>query len=125
MRPVGGNGRSPRKLKVVSTSEVEKMDSLDSLQDGLVVKKNARAVTLSVDAEVSLVGRTIFMTISQLTHLHISIPASGSPPGGVPEECFPSVPLPWVSADSRRVSFARAITVLGAARYSRGGRYLR
>ena len=43
MRPAGGNGRSPRKLKVVYTSEVEKMDSLDSLADGLVVKKNAMA----------------------------------------------------------------------------------
>ena len=39
------------------------------------------------------------MAIAQLTHLHISIPASESPPGAVPEECFPSVPLPRVSAD--------------------------
>ena len=30
MRPAGGNSRSSRKLNVVSTSEVEKMDSLDS-----------------------------------------------------------------------------------------------
>ena len=52
MRPAGGNGRSPRKLKVVSTSEVGKMDSLDSFPDGLVVGQNARAVSLSVDAEV-------------------------------------------------------------------------
>ena len=29
------------------------------------------------------------MAIAQLTHLHISIPASGAPPGQVPEQCFP------------------------------------
>ena len=40
------------------------------------------------------------MAIAQLTQLHIIIPASGSEGGGgaVPEECFPSVPLPRVSA---------------------------
>ena len=37
---------------MVSTSEVEKMDSLDSFADILVVKKNAMAVPLSADAEV-------------------------------------------------------------------------
>ena len=47
------------------------------------------------------------MAIAQLTHLHISIPASGALPGVVPEDCFPSV-------DSRRVSFASVITILGA-----------
>ena len=55
------------------------------------------------------------MAIAQLTHLHISVPASGSPPGAVPEEFFPSVLLHRVLEDSRRVSFASAITVLGAA----------
>ena len=54
------------------------------------------------------------MAIAQLTHLHISIPASGAPPGAVPEDCFPSVSLSWVSAEYRQVSFASAITVLGA-----------
>ena len=49
MRPAGGNSRSPRKSNVVSTSEVGKMDSFP---DGLVVKKNARVVSLSVGAEV-------------------------------------------------------------------------
>ena len=48
MRPAGWNSRSPRKLSVVSTSEVGKMDSFP---DGLVVKKNARVVSLSGDAE--------------------------------------------------------------------------
>ena len=42
MRPARGNGRSPTNLKVVSTSEVGKMDSFP---DGLVVKKNGRAVS--------------------------------------------------------------------------------
>ena len=49
------------------------------------------------------------MAIAQLTHLHISVPASA-----VPEECFPSVPLSRVSEDSRRVFFASAIMVLVA-----------
>ena len=62
---------------------------------------------------LSLVGRA--MAIVQLTHLHISIPASGSARGAIPEECFPPVPLPWVSADPRRVSFASEVTVLGVA----------
>ena len=43
-----GNSRSPRKLNVVSTSEVGKMDSFP---DVLVVKKNASVVSLSVGAE--------------------------------------------------------------------------
>ena len=49
--PAGGNSRSPKKLNVMSTSEVEMMDSLDNFPDGLVVKRNARAVSLSADAE--------------------------------------------------------------------------
>ena len=52
MRPASGNSLSPKKLNVMSTSEVEKMDSLDSFPDGLVVKRNARAVPLLADAEV-------------------------------------------------------------------------
>ena len=52
MRPAGGNGRSPRQLKVVSTSEVDKIQDLDSFPDGLVVKKNVRVVSLSVHVEV-------------------------------------------------------------------------
>ena len=43
MRPAGGNSGSPRKLNVVSTSEIGK---IDSFSDGLVVRKNARAVPL-------------------------------------------------------------------------------
>ena len=56
------------------------------------------------------------MAIAQLTHLHISIPVSGSAGAVVPEKCFPSVPLPRVSADPCRVSFASMVTVLGVAR---------
>ena len=52
MRPAGGNSRSPKKLNVMYTSEVENMDSLDSFPEGLVVKRNARAVSLSDDVEV-------------------------------------------------------------------------
>ena len=48
MRPAGRNSRSPRKLSVVSTSEVGKMDSFP---DGLVVKQNVRVVSLLCDAE--------------------------------------------------------------------------
>ena len=49
MRPARGNSRSSRKLNVVSTSEVEKMDSFP---DGLVVERNAGTMSLSADAEV-------------------------------------------------------------------------
>ena len=52
MRPAGGNSRSPKKLNVISSGEVEMMDSLDNCPDGLVVKRNARVVSLSADAEV-------------------------------------------------------------------------
>ena len=61
---------------------------------------------------LSLVSRA--MAIAQLTHPHISILASGAPPGAVPEDCFPSVPLSRVSANSRRVSFYSVTTILGA-----------
>ena len=36
---------------------------------------------------LSFVGQA--MAIAQLTNLHISIPASGAPPGEVPDVCFP------------------------------------
>ena len=39
------------------------------------------------------------MAIAQLTHLHISILASGALPGAVPEDYFPSEQLARVSAD--------------------------
>ena len=52
MRPAGCNSRSPRNVNVISTGEVEMMDSLDNFSDGLVVKRNDRAVSLSAEAEV-------------------------------------------------------------------------
>ena len=50
--PAGGNSRSPRKSNVISTGEVEMMDSLGTFSDGLVVKKNDKAIPLSAEAEV-------------------------------------------------------------------------
>ena len=55
------------------------------------------------------------MAIAELTQLHITIPASGSGGEAVPEECFPTVPLPRVSMVTRRVSFATEVSVLGAS----------
>ena len=48
---------------------------------------------------LALVSRA--MAIAELTHLHITIPASGSAGEAVPEECFPTVPLPQVSVVTR------------------------
>ena len=42
------------------------------------------------------------MAIAQLTHLHLTIPSSGSPLEPVPLECYPVVPLSRESAISRR-----------------------
>ena len=52
------------------------------------------------------------MAIAQLTHLHLTIPWSGSSPEPVPPECFPVVPLSRKSAVSRQVSFARDVAVI-------------
>ena len=60
---------------------------------------------------LSFVARA--MAIAQLTHLHISIPASGAPPGEVPEECFLRSTPSRGPTDPRRVSFASGVTVLG------------
>ena len=55
------------------------------------------------------------MAIAKLTHLRISIPSSGAPPGQVPVECFPGG-APHVRPPSRRhVSFADEVTLLGDA----------
>ena len=53
------------------------------------------------------------MVIAQLTHLNISSPASGMPPGQVPAECFPGVASTWELPSSRHISFASDVTVLG------------
>ena len=74
MRPARGNSRSSRKLNVVSTSEVGKMDSL---LDGLVVKKNARVVSLSIGAELFSPE---------------AVPSGGAPTGKRPESYRNYVP---------------------------------
>ena len=53
------------------------------------------------------------MAIAWLTHLRISIPSSGAPPGCVPADCYTGgAPRKnWLS--SQRVSFADDVTVLG------------
>ena len=40
------------------------------------------------------------MAIARLTHLKISIPSSGAPPGQVPAECFPEGDAPCASVSS-------------------------
>ena len=53
------------------------------------------------------------MAIAQLTHLRISVPASGVQLGQVRADCYPGgVPLKD-RPSSRRVSFAEDVTVLG------------
>ena len=52
------------------------------------------------------------MAIAQLTHLYISIPASGAPPGEVPADCFPGA-VTSADADAPwRVSFAPEVSLL-------------
>ena len=60
------------------------------------------------------------MAIAQLTHLHLTIPSSGSTSEPVPSECYLVVPLSRESAISRRVSFARDVAVLAAFFSGRG-----
>ena len=55
------------------------------------------------------------MGIAQLTHLHLTIPASGSVVEPVLEECYPAVPLPRAPVLSRRVSFAQEVAVIESA----------
>ena len=54
------------------------------------------------------------MAIARLTHLRISIPSSGAPPGQVPPECFPGNTAPVPQSRRRRVSFADEVTMLDA-----------
>ena len=59
---------------------------------------------------IGFVGRA--MAIVRLTHLHLTVPSSGSILEPVPGECYPVVPLPRESTISRRVSFAREVAVI-------------
>ena len=52
---------------------------------------------------------------SRAPPLHISVPASGMPPGQVPAECFPGDTSAWELTSPRRVTFASDVTVLGGA----------
>ena len=62
---------------------------------------------------LSFIGRA--MAIAHLTKLRISIPASGAPPGLVPDDCYPGGVPSQDLPSSRRVSFAKDVTVLGGA----------
>ena len=62
---------------------------------------------------LSFVGQA--MAIAQLTQLRISIPASGAPPGLVPDDCYPGGVPSQDLPSSCRVSFAKDVTVLGDA----------
>ena len=52
------------------------------------------------------------MAISRLTHLWISIPPSGAPPGHVPADCFPGGAPERNRPGSLRVSFADDVSML-------------
>ena len=52
------------------------------------------------------------MAIARLTHLRISIPASGAPPGQVPADCFPGGAPRQNRPGALRVTFADAISGL-------------
>ena len=53
------------------------------------------------------------MAIARLTHLRISIPASGVPPGRVPSDCYPGGAPRRNRPGSHRMSFDDDVTVLG------------
>ena len=52
------------------------------------------------------------MAIARLTHLHLTVPSSGSILEPVPGECYPVVPLPRELMISCRVSFAREVAII-------------
>ena len=53
------------------------------------------------------------MAIAQLTHLRISIPASGAPPGQVPADCFPGGAAQERRLSQHYLSFADEVSMLG------------
>ena len=53
------------------------------------------------------------MAIAQLTHLQISVPASGAPPGQVPADCYPGGAPHTKRPSPRHVSCAEEVTMLG------------
>ena len=52
------------------------------------------------------------MAIARLTHLRLSIPLSGAPPGQVPASCFPDAVTPVTQPLPHRVSFAEEVITL-------------
>ena len=52
------------------------------------------------------------MAIARLTHLRLSIPLSGAPPGKVSESCFPDAETAVAQPLPRRVSFAEDVDTL-------------
>ena len=56
---------------------------------------------------LSFVGRA--MAIAQFTHLRISVPSSGAPPGEVPVDCFQNTDTSAVTMAPWRVTFAPGI----------------
>ena len=52
------------------------------------------------------------MAIARLTHLRLSIPLSGAPPGKVPESCYPEAESAVAQPLPRRVSFAEDVDML-------------
>ena len=54
------------------------------------------------------------IAIARLTHLRISIPASGAPPGRVPADCYPGGAPQKIHPGSQLVSFAEDVTMLGS-----------
>ena len=52
------------------------------------------------------------MAITRLTHLRLSIPLSGAPPGKVPESCYPEAESAVAKPLPRCVSFAEDVDML-------------
>ena len=52
------------------------------------------------------------MAIARLTHLRLSVPLSGAPPGKVPESCYPEAESAVTQPLPRRVSFAEDVDTL-------------
>ena len=52
------------------------------------------------------------MAIARLTHLRLSIPLSGAPPGQVSVSCFPDAVTPVAQPLPHRVSFAEEVITL-------------
>ena len=52
------------------------------------------------------------MAITRLTHLRLSVPLSGGPPGTVPESCYPEAESAVAQPLPRRVSFAEDVDTI-------------